>query len=312
MKAAPALVALTLLGCHSSAATTPPPSTGDWTDAPAPSPPDYYNSLSRCWTDATCPRAMLVSHGGDWDVLAPYDSHTALVRAVQRGSDGIKGDLRVTADNVAVITHSSPIEGYESLDCAGRYIEQMTAAEVTACHMLGSKTETFQRVDSLLRWARGRTVVMLDVKVASDLPRAIEVGIENQAEDTLFLEVHQSDYFQYVVGAPGWERLHYLVWLDSPESAQTVIADGHPAQAFMYEMQPTYANYDAAAMKTFITGTLHPAGVRAFTATDTKDPTVENHQMLFDEGIDVVMTYDLTNGLQVRQAVNGARGVSPP
>lgn len=52
--------------------------------------------------------------------------------------------------------------------------------------------------------------------------------------------------------------------------------------------------------------------MRAFTAADTKDPTVENHQMLFDEGIDVVMTYDLTNGLAVRQAVNGARGVSPP
>ena len=252
---------------------------------------------------------MLVSHGGDWDVKAPYDSHTALVRAVQRGSDGIKGDFRVTADNVGVITHSSPIEVFESTDCAGQLIEQMTATQVTACHMLGSKTEMFQRVDSLLQWARGRTVVMLDVKRAQDLPRAIEVGLENDAQDTLFLEVHQSDYFQYVVGAPRWEELHYLVWLDSPESASMVIADQHPTQAFMYEMMPTYANYDAAAMKTFISGTLHPAGVRAFTATDTNNPTVANHQMLFDEGIDVVMTYDLTNGLQVRDAVNAARGL---
>ncbi|HEX6837243.1 MAG TPA: hypothetical protein VF334_11755, partial [Polyangia bacterium] len=86
MKAA-LLASLALLGCHSSTAmTAPSPSTIDWTDAPAPTPPDYYNSLSHCWTDATCPRAMLVSHGGDWDVKAPYDSHTALVRAVQRGS----------------------------------------------------------------------------------------------------------------------------------------------------------------------------------------------------------------------------------
>ncbi|HEX9100778.1 MAG TPA: hypothetical protein VF997_01175 [Polyangia bacterium] len=306
-----ATLALALAGCH-AATKAPPPSTTEWTDAPAPSAPDYYNSLAHCWTDATCARAMLVTHGGDWDVAAPYDSHTALVRAVQRGSDGIKGDLRVTADNVAVITHSSPIQGFESFDCAGQLVEQMTAAEVTACHMLGSKTETFQRVDSLLRWARGRTVVMLDVKVPTDLPRAIEVGLENQAQDTLFLEVHQSDYFQYVVGTPGWDQLHYLVWLDSPDSAAMVIADHHPAQAFMYEMMPTYPNYDAAAMHAFITGTLHPAGVRAFTATDTNNPTVANHQMLFDEGIDVVMTYDLTNGLQVRQSVNAARGVSPP
>ena len=58
----------------------------------------------------------------------------------------------------------------------------------------------------------------------------------------------------------------------------------------------------AAGMKAFIAGTLHPAGVRAFTSTDKNDPTVANHQMLFDEGFDVVMTYDLTNGLAVRQA----------
>jgi hypothetical protein len=308
MRLAP-LFLVALAGC--SGASTPTPPSTEWTDAPAPSAPDWHNSLAHCWTDATCTRAMLVSHGGDWDVKAPYDSHTALVRAVQRGSDGIKGDLRVTADNVAVITHSSPIEAYESLDCAGRLIEQMTAAEVTACHMLGSKTEMFQRVDSLLRWARGRSVVMLDVKRAIDLPRAIEVGIENDAQDTLFLEVHQSDYFQYVVGAPGWEQLHYLVWLDSPDSAAMVVADHRPAQAFMYEMDPTYPNYDVPAMHTFITGTLHPAGVRAFSSTDKNSPTVANHQMLFDEGLDVVMTYDLTNGLQVRDAVNAARGVSP-
>jgi hypothetical protein len=311
MRAALVLPALLIGACH--AATSMPAVSSDWTDAPSPSAPDYYNSLAHCWTDAGCARAMLVSHGGDWDVKAPYDSHTALVRAVQRGADGVKGDLRVTADGVAVITHSSPIEVYESTDCAGQKIEEMTAAQVTACHMLGSKTEMFQRVDSLLKWARGRTVVMLDVKVPSDLPRAIEVGIENGAQDDLFLEVHESDFLNIVVGAPGWEELHYLVWLDGgPDGAAMVVNAGHVAQAFMYEMDPTYPAYDAAAMKAFIAGTLHPAGVRAFTSTDKNDPTVANHQMLFDEGFDVVMTYDLTNGLTVRQAVNAARGISPP
>ncbi len=314
------LAAIGLAGCVSSstAADAGVPTDGGatvWNDSPDPASPDggsWLSSLADCWTDPSCPRAMVVSHGGDWDWQAPYDSHTALVRAVQRGADGIKGDLRVTADNVAVITHSSPIEVYESTECAGRYIEQMTAAQVTACHMLGSKTETFQRVDELLRWAHGRTVVMLDVKVPGDLPRAISTGIENDAQDDLFLEVHQRDFLNIVVGAPGWEQLHYLVWLDSPDSADAVIQSNHRAQAFMYEMNPTYPNYDATQMKLFIANKLHPAGIRAFSSTDTNNPTVENHQMLFDEGIDVVMTYDLTNALMVRQSVNTARGVSPP
>lgn len=304
------LLALAVIGCHS---TPPSPPDGPWTDAPSASPPSYTNSLSMCWTDASCLRAMVVSHGGDWDLnlKLPYDSRAALVRAVQRGADGIKGDLRVTADNVAVITHSSPIQIYESTDCAGRYVEQMTAAQVTACHMLGTQ-EHFQRVDSLLRWARGRTVVMLDVKVPTDLPRAIAVGVENGAQDDLFLEVHSGDFLGIVVGAPGWDQLHYLVWLDSPDDAQRLIAAQHPGQAFMYEMNPTYPNYDAAKMNALITGTLHPAGVRAFTSSDKNDPSVANHQMLFDEGFDVVMTYELGNALTVRQAVNTARGISPP
>ncbi|MGZ3427208.1 MAG: glycerophosphodiester phosphodiesterase family protein [Polyangia bacterium] len=309
---ASSLTALALVaGCGGSAPVTPVST--EWSDPPAVAPADFNNSLGVCWTDASCTRAMIVSHGGDWDVKAPYDSHTALVRAVQRGADGIKADLRVTADNVAVITHSSPFQIYESTDCNGQYVEQMTAAQVTACHMLGSKTETFQRVDSLLRWAHGRTVVMLDVKVPTDLPRAIETAIENDAQDDLFLEVHVEDYLQYVVGAPGWEQIHYLVWLSNgPSDADALLAAGHRAQAFMYEMDPTYPTYDATMMKTFITDKLHPAGVRAFSSSDKDNPTVENHQALFDEGLDVVMTYNLTNALQVRQAVNAARGVSPP
>ncbi|MCU1278295.1 MAG: hypothetical protein JWM53_1841, partial [bacterium] len=281
MRFAPSLIALlVLVGCGGSSAPITPVTTV-WNDAPDPAPADWHNSLGVCWTDATCPRALVVSHGGDWDVKAPYDSHTALVRAVQRGADGIKGDLRVTADNVAVITHSSPIEIYESTDCNGQYIEQMTAAQVTACHMLGSKTETFQRVDSLLRWAHGRTVVMLDVKVPADLPRAITTAIENDAQDDLFLEVHADDFLNIVVGAPGWEQIHYLVWLtNGPADADAVLAAGHLAQAFMYEMDPTYAGYDAAAMKTFIETKLHPAGVRAFSSSDKNDPTVANHQAL--------------------------------
>lgn len=287
--------------------------TGPWNDPPDAGPPDaggWRTALSSCWTDVSCHRAMLVSHGGDWDFMMPYDSRGALARAVQRGADGIKADLRVTADNVAVVTHSSPIQIYESFDCAGKYIEKMTAAEVTACHLLGT-AYTFQRVSDLLGWAHGRTVVMLDVKVASDLPRAITTAIENHAEDDLFLEVHVQDFLSIVVGAPGWERIHYLVWLGSPDDADMVIKANHK-QGFMFEMDPTYPAYDAAAMKTLIDTKIHPAGFRAFTSTDKNRPTVENHQMLFDEDFDVVMTYDLTAGLTVRQKINTARGISPP
>lgn len=324
--AAPLLASIALLGCGPPAATTdgaaPAQDAGAdlassaWNDPPAPEPAGaatWRSSLSKCWTDVGCKRAMIVSHGGDWDWKAPYDSRAAFVRAVQRGADAIKADFRVTKDHVGVVAHSSPIELFESVDCQGRKIEEMTAAEVTSCHLLGTK-ETFQRVDDLLAWAHGRTIVMLTVKVPADLPRAVEVGIENHAEDDLFYEVHAADFLNIVRKTPGWERLHYLVWLESPDDTDAVLAAGATKQGFMFEvMDWTYPpKYDLAAMTAWITNKLHPAGIRAFTSTDTKNPTVENHQALFAEGFDVVMTYDLTNALQVRQAVNTARGISPP
>jgi glycerophosphoryl diester phosphodiesterase len=132
---------------------------------------------------------MLVAHGVASDLrdpgsprndrTFPYDSRSAFVHAVQRGTDGIKGDLRVTKDNVAVVTHSSPITFFESPECAGMLVEQMTADEVTCCHLIGSTTQTFQRVSDLVTWARGRSVVMLDVKNPVDLPRGAGVAADS-------------------------------------------------------------------------------------------------------------------------------------
>jgi len=35
-----------------------------------------------CWTNVTCNRALIVSHGGDWDpVFYPYDSFPAFRKA---------------------------------------------------------------------------------------------------------------------------------------------------------------------------------------------------------------------------------------
>ena len=195
-----------LVGCGTP--QKPMPDAGDpnapWDDLPAAlTTHDYRTSLADCWTSAACQRVMLVTHGGDWDLNTPYDSRPAFVRAVQRGTDGIKGDFRLTVDGVGVIAHSSPIELFESVECAGKVIEEMTADEVTACHLIGSKS-TFQRVDHLLSWARGRTVVMLDVKRAADLTGAIRVGLENAAQDFLFYEVHVKDFESIVVGTTGW------------------------------------------------------------------------------------------------------------
>jgi hydrogenase maturation factor len=88
--------------------------------------------------------------------------------------------------------HSSPIEAYESVNCYGKYVEQMTADECTQCKMEATDF-TFTTASNLLSWAEDKINVMFCVKETRDIARAIEVLIENNATHRAFLELGLSN-----------------------------------------------------------------------------------------------------------------------
>jgi glycerophosphoryl diester phosphodiesterase len=101
---------------------------------------EYFNgewrtSLLNCWTDPSCQRVMTVSHGGDWDKYYPYDSLPAFEQAWNKTADCVKGDFRVSKDGVGVVMHSSPVLVYESFNCFGKLVEEMTVEECKQCKM---------------------------------------------------------------------------------------------------------------------------------------------------------------------------------
>ncbi len=268
----------------------------------------YRNSLSVCWTDPYCPRVFAVAHGGAWSLTgAPYDSNAALAAAYADGCDGVKIDVRVTQDNVPVISHSSPIQTYESLDCSGKKIEEMTAAEVTSCHRFPSLTEKFQRLDDVLNYLRGKMVVELTVKLSTDIARTIEEVHADHAEDFAFLEIHTSDLQNLIPTIPGSDSVYYLMDLGTNVSeVDTLLNTIKNPRAFMYEFDPSV---DVSSM----TPTrLHPAGVRSFTYTSAAAPTEPQLQALFENGYDVVSSQSAQNGVAARVVVNKSHGVSPP
>ena len=83
--------------------------------------PPWRTSLSTtCWTDASCRRALEVTHGGAWDPLTrPYDSMPAFERAFAKGADAVKGDFRVTADNVmlSAVRSAAPPPAHRAPEC---------------------------------------------------------------------------------------------------------------------------------------------------------------------------------------------------
>ena len=268
----------------------------------------YRNSLSVCWTDARCKRGMAVAHGGSWSVLgAPYDSNAALAAAYAQGADGVKIDVRVTKDNVPVIAHSSPIKLYESIDCANKKIEDMTAAEVSKCHRVPSSTETFQRLDDVLEYLRGKMVAELTVKRSSDYARTIAEVLARRAEDFAYLEISTAELRDQIPKISGSDRVYYLINVEDrlTEIDELVDTIKNP-RAFMVEIDP------GVRLGSVISARLHPAGVRAFIYDSNGLLSAAQVKAYFDQGFDVVSSNQVKNTVKGRQQVNTARGVTPP
>ena len=270
-------------------------------------PKTYRNSLGVCWTDATCKRALSVAHGGEWTFNGnAYDSNAALAAAYANGADGVKIDARMTKDNVAVVSHSSPLAVYESVDCYNKKIEEMTAVEVTKCHRVTTPAETYQRLDDVLNALRGKLVVQVCVKLQTDTAAIAAAVLAAGAEDFAFLEISTSDLQTLVPPIPNNNKLWYLINVSSNlGEVDTLLDTIKNPRAFMYEFEP---NMDVSSL---VTTRLHPAGIRSFTY-DKNASTTPAIKALFDAGFDVVSTNANPSSVQARVQVNTARAVTPP
>jgi hypothetical protein len=266
-----------------------------------------------CWTNVTCNRALIVSHGGDWDpVFYPYDSFPAFKKAYEDGSDSVKGDFRVCKDNVGVVMHSSPIEWYESPECVGERVEDMTLAQCTSCPMALTDYK-FMSVPDLLSWAAGKVVIMLCVKRPQDIPRAITTIIENNATDRAFLEIKVGDLHWISNATSDWKKVFYVAEGGSLNDLNVMLSttfDWLLPRIFMFEFDPSHTSWGINLPDTI--NKLHAKGMRTFTATPKFYPSVATQEAIFNSGIDVVYTYDTQNGVIARTNIDKERGVSPP
>jgi glycerophosphoryl diester phosphodiesterase len=270
-----------------------------------------------CWASpvATCNRVMTTSHGGDWNLKYPYDSLPAFNNAYINGADAVKGDFRVSMDNIGMVMHSSPIEFYESLSCRGKYVEKMTAAECEQCQMAFTNY-TFISVPTFLAWAADKVNVMLCVKESSDLPRAITTLLENDASHRAFLEVDLSDYLSLDLNSvPHWNDVYYVVQVNNAEQIDALLSSSAEqlSRAVLFEFHHWQDWPTPDTLKASIAAV--QAGNRRTFAASKDSPvtaTVNDHLDLFNMGFDVAYTYNLGNAVEARAQINTERGLTPP
>ncbi len=307
------LIVLALIFVVARAQSDDPYFNGSWRKS--------LDSVQSCWHQSVseCNRAMVIVHGGDWDITAgvPYDSSGAFLRGWQNGADMVKGDFRVCKENVGMVMHSSPIESFESLECRGKMVEDMTVAQCESCPM-ATTSYNFTSVPEMLSWSADKVNFMFCLKNEKDMARSISSMLEYNAQHRAVIEIKAPHILElYAAKYEGWQDVYYIAELTSLADATSMLAQPQELldRAFLIE----FDNWDdsmwggADNLRSLI-DQFHAKGCRTLAATNNNavEATKANHQAIFDAGFDVVYSYNLANAVEVRKKVNMKRGISPP
>ena len=138
-----------------------------------------------------------------------------------------------------MVMHSSPIEIYESIPCAGKKVEDELASDLEKCTMALSK-DTFISAPALLHWASEKVIVMFCVKESTDIARAITTLIEANATDRAFLEVHVGDLVSLVPSLPGWDQVWYLADASNPSDINATLGGPALHRTFAFGWEPDF------------------------------------------------------------------------
>jgi len=254
---------------------------------------------------------MTTSHGGDWNIEHPYDSMGAFQRAWENGADAVKGDFRVSGDNVGMVMHSSPIEWWESIPCWRKKVEEMTEKECEQCTMALSK-ETFISVPTFLSFAEGKINVMLCVKESRDIARAIETVVENNATNRSFLELGVENFLSVQTNnLPNWDKVYYGVELRTSDDITRILSSPTEIKSRMLLAEFNDWETWGDSLQNDI-NRVKAAGFRTFAASNSNPltATVDNHLKIFSM-FDVAYTYNLENAVTARKQVNEKNGITP-
>lgn len=153
--------------------------------APAASAQSRVEVLRSDFLNPDVPRIFSVAHRACWRD-APENSLRALNACIDLGVDLVEMDVRVTADGVPVVFHDSTLIRMTGREGRLADTDHATLREIGLLHGAGGEgapvtTETVPSLAEVLRAARGRILVHLDLKGG----RADEAAVWRvvQAED---------------------------------------------------------------------------------------------------------------------------------
>ncbi|HVN32490.1 MAG TPA: glycerophosphodiester phosphodiesterase family protein [Thermoanaerobaculaceae bacterium] len=243
-------------------------------------------------------RPLIVAHEGAPSLRIPSNSLASFQRAAALGAEVMELDVRFSADGVPIVIHDEKIPFFQAPGCAGTIVSRTAAADLTRCSLFPSLSQKILPLDELVRWARGRTILEIDLK-------------ELDAIGPLADRLHRLDALSFCyISLTAWHAAQHRAVLDrrpdlrlslrlrTVRQLEAVVAGDRPAQVFMVEID---GSLDRPVTPDELEGwiaRIHSAGLKVMASGDKVLASTRSHLQLLSQGYDAVLSYDVPNGVE--------------
>jgi glycerophosphoryl diester phosphodiesterase len=156
------------------------------------------------------PHPIIIAHRGCWRVTSE-NSLSGLNACAEHGIDMIEIDIRATRDGELVLMHDESVD--RTTDLTGR-VADLSRAQFKSAHLRfgGGGPEAAITNESpptfveMLRAARGKVVLYLDVQVGKDMEAILKAIEQERAQDWVVFPTSIEDARKL----PGWARIRSM------------------------------------------------------------------------------------------------------
>jgi hypothetical protein len=243
-------------------------------------------------------KRLIVAHEGASTLRIPANSLASFQRAAALGANVMELDVRFSSDGAPFVFHDEQVTFLRSPGCAGRVVSQTPAAELARCALLPSLSQKILPLEALVRWARGRTMLQIDLKDLDAIAPLVDCLRRLDALSFCYLSLTAWHAVQHRDVLDRCPELRLSLRLRTVKQLEAVLAGDRPPQVFMVEID---GQLDRPATPDELKGwiaRMHSAGLKVMVSGDKVLASTRSQLQLLKQGYDAVLSYDVPNGVE--------------